>query len=271
MGSRAGDGYPDEHPQHSVRVPPFYLGRHPVTQEQWQATMGRLRRCRGLGARRPVDRVSWRDARDFCEQLSRKTGRAYRMPSEAEWEYACRAGTTTPFHCGRTITTDLANYVGEHTYLREPKGLYRHGSTDVGSFPANAFGLCDMHANVWEWCADAWHDDYSGAPTDGGAWARGPAGRVSLAPGVSAGRPPEASTVAADSVGGGPTAERVLRGGCWHDPPDLCRSAARLKQAPDQGEDFFGFRVALTSLERPPVRPEKSIIGTVRRWFFDRR
>lgn len=84
------------------------------------------------------------------------------MPSEAEWEYACRAGTTAPFSVGETLTTDLANYVGEHTFFAEPKGVYRHGTTGIGSFPPNAFGLNDMHGNVWEWCADAWHDDYTG-------------------------------------------------------------------------------------------------------------
>ena len=220
MGSRAGCGYSDEHPQHSVRVGSFFMGKYPVTQEQWEAVMGWMPPCRCQGAKRPVDRVSWYDAVEFCERLSEKTGRTYRLPSEAEWEYACRARTTTPFYCGETITTDLANYVGEHTYLSEPKGVYRHETTEVGSFPPNPFGLYDMHGNVWEWCADAWHDDYAGAPTGGGVWESGAA------------------------------SHRVLRGGCWHDPPGLCRSAARLKHVPGEGEDFFGFRVALASLEQ---------------------
>jgi formylglycine-generating enzyme required for sulfatase activity len=219
MGSRAGQGYDDEHPQHSVRVPSFLIGKFPVTQQQWGAVMGRLPPCRCRGARRPVDRVSWDDARAFCARLAVRTGRAYLLPAEAEWEYACRAGTSTPFYTGETITTDLANYVGEHTYRSEPKGVYRHESTDVGSFPPNAFGLSDMHGNVWEWCADAWHDDYTGAPPSGGAW---------------------------EGRAGSP---RVLRGGCWHDPPDLCRSAARLSALPHEGEDFYGFRVACASLE----------------------
>lgn len=218
MGSRAGHGYEDEYPAHSVRVPPFFLGKYPLTQVQWQAVMGRLPPCRGQGPRRPVDRVSWHDAIQFCARLSQHTGRAYRLPSEAEWEYACRAGTTTPFYCGPTITTDLANYVGAHTYLAEPEGVYRHETTEGGRFPPNAFGLYDMHGNVWEWCADDWHDGYTGAPTDGSAWVRQDA------------------------------AHRVMRGGSWHDPPRLCRCAARLKQAPNEGEDFFGFRVALTTL-----------------------
>ena len=219
MGSRANRGYADEHPQHSVRVQSFFMGKSPVTQEQWEAIMGWAPAYRCKGAKRPADRVTWHDAWEFCARLSEKVGRAYRLPSEAEWEYACRAGTTTPFYFGKTITTELANYVGEHTYLAEPKGVYRHGTTDVGIFPPNVFGLYDMHGNVWEWCADAWHDDYVGAPTDGSVW--------------------ESRTAS----------QRVLRGGCWHDPPDLCRSAARLKHAPDEGEDFFGFRVALASLE----------------------
>ena len=213
MGSRAGQGYDDERPQHSVVVPSFLMGKYPVTQAQWEAVMGWSPPYRCKGARRPVDRVSWEDARAFCARLSARTGRAYRLASEAEWEYACRAGTTTPFYFGETITTGLANYVGEHVYRSEPKGIYRHATTEVGSFPPNAFGLYDMHGNVWEWCAGAWRDDYAG-----GAGRAGP--------------------------------ERALRGGCWHDPPGLCRSAARLRHVPHEGEDFFGFRVALASLEQ---------------------
>jgi formylglycine-generating enzyme required for sulfatase activity len=216
MGSRPGQGYADEHPQHAVRTRAFLIGRYEVTQEQWHAVMGRLPPCRSLGSRRPVDRVSWNDARAFCARLSRQTGRSYRLPSEAEWEYACRAQTATPFHCGETITTALANYVGAHTYRSEPVGVYRHESSDVGSFAPNAFGLHDMHGNVWEWCADAWHDDYADAPPDGSVW---------------------------DGRAGSP---RVLRGGGWHDTPDLCRCAARLAAMPDEGEDFVGFRLALS-------------------------
>lgn len=241
MGSREGQGFADEHPQHSVRVAAFFMAKYTVTQEQWAALMDWTPPYRCQGARRPVDRVSWHDAREFCQRLSARTGRAYRLPSEAEWEYACRAGTTAPFYVGETIRTDLANYVGEHTFLAEPRGVYRHGTTDVGAFPPNAFGLYDMHGNVWEWCADAWHDDYTGAPGDGSAW--------------------EARQAAS----------RVLRGGCWHDPPDLCRSAARLRQDPGQGEDFFGFRVALTTLEQvveaDHPRPTQPAIRRLRSWL----
>jgi len=220
MGSQTGQGFEDEYPRHTVRVPGFLIGKYPVTQAQWLAVMGSLPPCRSKGEKKPVDRVSRDDALAFCERLSRLTGRTYRLPAEAEWEYACRAGTATPFSCGETITTDLANYVGEHIYRSEPKGVYRHGSTEVGSFPPNAFGVYDLHGNVWEWCADAWHDDYNGAPGDGSVW------------------------------GSGSEAAYVLRGGCWHDTPGLCRSATRLKQSPREKEDFFGFRVALTSLEK---------------------
>jgi formylglycine-generating enzyme required for sulfatase activity len=219
MGSPEGHGYDDERPRHRVRIEPFLMGKYSVTQEQWAAVMDWTPPYRCYGARRPVDRVSWHDGRAFCERLSQRTGHPFRLPSEAEWEHACRAHSTTPFYCGETITTDLANYVGEHTYRAESKGVYRHETTDVGCFPPNAFGLYDMHGNVWEWCADAWHEDYIGAPTDGSAW---------------------------DRAG---TSQRVLRGGCWHDPPDLCRCAARLKMAPAETEDYFGFRVAVASLK----------------------
>jgi formylglycine-generating enzyme required for sulfatase activity len=218
MGSRAGEGYEDERPQHLVRVAPFLMSKYPVTQETWNVVMDWTPPYRCRGARRPVDRVSWQDAGEFCRRLSERTGRGYRLPSEAEWEYACRAGTTTPFTFGETITTDLVNYVGEHTYGSGPKGVYRHETNDVGGLPANRFGLHDMHGNVWEWCADAWHDNYIGAPTNGGVWEDGTGSR------------------------------RVLRGGCWHDPPDLCRSAVRLAHVPNEGEDYFGFRLALPSL-----------------------
>ncbi|HEC84091.1 MAG TPA: formylglycine-generating enzyme family protein, partial [Thioploca sp.] len=106
-----------------------------------------------------METISWHDAVEFCQRLSEKTNREYRLASEAEWEYACRAGTTTPFYFGETITTELANY-----------SMSRGETTDVGSFPPNAFGLYDMHGNVWEWCADLWHENYNGAPTDGSAW-----------------------------------------------------------------------------------------------------
>jgi formylglycine-generating enzyme required for sulfatase activity len=139
-----------------------------VTQEQYQQIMG-SNPSNFKGAKRPVEKVSWNDAVEFCKKLSQKTRHKYRLPSEAEWEYACRAGTTTPFHFGETITTELTNYDGDYTYASGLKGKYRKQTTEVGTFPPNAFGLYDMHGNVWEWCQDTWHDSYKGAPTDGSA------------------------------------------------------------------------------------------------------
>ncbi len=216
MGSREGQGYDDERPLHYVRVPAFLIGRFTVTQEQWAAVMSWKPPYRCPGLRRPADRVSWDAADAFCRRLAALTGRPYRLPSEAEWEYACRAGSTTPFHYGPTLTTGLANYVGEHVFRDEPPGVYRHGATEVGAFPPNEFGLYDMHGNVWEWCQDAWYDDYNGAPGNGEARIQRGARR------------------------------RVLRGGSWHETPGNCRSAVRLGLDAGEGDDFTGFRVALT-------------------------
>lgn len=239
MGSRSNQGFVDEQPQHNVGISSFYMGKYPVTQEQWKAVMDWTPPFRCEGAKRPVDRVSWVDAQKFCDQISRLSQHKYRLPSEAEWEYACRAGTSTPFYCGDTITTEHANYVGDHTFRFEPKGVYRHIATEVGTFPANAYGLFDMHGNVWEWCADVWYDDYSGAPIDG-------------------------SSRENKSV-----SYRVLRGGCWHDPPNLCRSAARLKQPYNEQEDFLSFRVALTSLD-PGLTTNTKIHKPTFSNFFER-
>ncbi len=212
MGSPKNCGYADEHPQHQVSVASFLMARYPVTQEQWAAIMPARLSCRFKGEKRPVENASWNDAQEFCGCLSEKAGLAYSLPSEAQWEYACRAQTTTPFYFGENITTDLANYRGEFTYLLGPQGVYRHQTTEVGIFPLNAFGLGDMHGNVWEWCADTWHRDYVDAPADGSAW------------------------VAKNSP------HRVLRGGSWHDGPDLSRCAVRVKFDSREGDDFIGFR-----------------------------
>ncbi len=171
MGSPATekDRTNDEGPQHEVSIQPFYMGRFAVTQAQWQAVMGN-NPSNFKGDKRPVEQITWHQAREFCQKLSQQMGRQYRLPSEAEWEYACRAGTTTPFYFGETITPALVNYDGNFPYGAAAKGQYRESTTDVGSFPPNAFGLYDMHGNVCEWCQDKWHENYSGAPTDGSAW-----------------------------------------------------------------------------------------------------
>ena len=212
-----------ESPLHKVTVPPFFMGRYPVTQAQWRAVVALPKVENDLeenpssfkGDNHPVDSVSWYDAVEFCKRLSVHTNRQYRLPTEAEWEYACRAGTTTPFHFGLSITTDLANYDGCYTYGDGPKGEYREETTPVGLFEvANAFGLYDMHGNVWEWCADHWHDDYKGAPTDGSSW------------------------LTKDSE-----AKRVIRGGSCLSNPWGCRSAYRFYNSPEDRYDIIGFRV----------------------------
>jgi formylglycine-generating enzyme required for sulfatase activity len=213
-----------ESPQHLVNIKPFCMGKYPVTQEQWQALASLPQVNRELdpdpsnfkGKNLPVEQVSWYDTVEFCDRLSCQTGKPYRSPSEAEWEYACRAGTTTPFHFGETITSQLANYNGEATYGVGTKGTYREKTTEIGSFGvANAFGLYDMHGNVWEWCADHWHDNYEDAPTDGSA-----------------------------SIGSRDNRPRLLRGGSWGSDPVLCRSASRyINNLPVNRFNDIGFRV----------------------------
>ena len=222
MGSPRSQGSDEERPQHLVSVSRFFMARGLVTQEQWQAVMGRRAPCRFSGDERPVENVAWGEAQTFCQRLARLTGRDYRLPSEAQWEYACRAGGSTPFHTGETLTADLANYCGEHVYRGEPAGPYRHVTTPAGQFPPNAFGLYDMHGNLWEWCADTWHADYDGAPASDAAW-----------------------------LSGGDRVARVVRGGSWHDVPGACRSAARTRYEAAQGDDFVGLRLAL----RPAAGP----------------
>jgi formylglycine-generating enzyme required for sulfatase activity len=231
MGSLEGEGYNSEKPQHEVIVESFRLGKYPVTQAQWKAVSAFTQANRELkpnpsyftGDNHPVERVSWEDAVEFCDRLSQYTGRTYRLPSEAEWEYACRAGTTTPFHFGETITTDLANYDGNSTYGNGVKGVYRKETTEVGSFGvANNFGLYDMHGNVWEWCQDNWHSNYEGAPTDGNAWLDNE----------------ESSD------------RKLLRGGSWHYDPDYCRSAYRHYNCLGYYVSNIGFRVVCSGAAR---------------------
>ncbi|MBE7385845.1 MAG: formylglycine-generating enzyme family protein [Leptolyngbya sp. SIO1E4] len=224
--------YDDEGPQHEVTVPTFFMGKFPITQAQWRivaATYPQAQRsldpnpAHFKGDNRPVESVSWYDAVEFCTRLSQKTGRTYRLPSEAEWEYACRAGTNTPFHCGETITTDLANYNGDK-YGRGPEGKNREETTDVGSLSnPNAFGLYDIHGNVWEWCLDHWHNNYEGnPPTDGSAWLF-------------------------SSESGESDRSRVLRGSSWYSNPRDCRSACRDNDLPAERFNNNGFRVVCSA------------------------
>src|SRR5690349_21250023 len=135
MGSPHHRGLPDEAPQHLVSIKPFRMSKFLITQGQWKAVMGNLPPCRFKGDTLPVERVSWKDARKFCERLSTKAGRTYFLPSETQWEYACRAGTSTPFSFGETLTVEVANFNGEHTFAGEPRGFYRHVTTEGGTFP----------------------------------------------------------------------------------------------------------------------------------------
>ncbi|ABG52003.1 serine/threonine protein kinase [Trichodesmium erythraeum IMS101] len=208
-----------EGPQHYVDVPEFLMGKYAVTQAQWEAVMGN-NPARFKGANRPVEKVSWNDATEFCRKLSRITGKQYSLPSESQWEYACRARTTTPFYFGETITPELVNYDGNYTYADAPKGKYRKETTDVGIFPPNAFGLYDMHGNVYEFCQDVWHENYNGAPTDGSAWETG-----------------------------GDSSRRVCRGGSWVNYPGRCRSADRINYD-SVGADYIGIGFRLVSF--PP-------------------
>ncbi len=209
--------------QHQVTVPSFFMGKHQVTQAQWRAVMKDDNPSPSYfkGDNLPVEQVSWNDAREFCSRLEKTTGRTYRLPSEAQWEYACRAGltNTNPFSFGATITPRVVNYDGNHPYASAKKGEYREQTVPVGSLGvANAFGLFDMHGNVWEWCEDVWHDDYTGAPDDGDVW-----------------------------TSGGNRSWRVLRGGSWNYFGSDCRSAYRFFNEPGNRSYSFGFRVVVVS------------------------
>jgi formylglycine-generating enzyme required for sulfatase activity len=255
-----------EGPQHLVQVPGFFISQTPITQGQWREVAGWQARAgeswgrelepepsffqpsphpkaRSWGERsfsllpgeassdqRPVENVSWEDAMEFCNRLSQRTGRHYTLPSEAQWEYACRVGTTTPFHFGATITPELANYDGSYTYANGPKGEYRKQTTPVGMFPANAWGLQELHGNVWEWCLDEWHESYEGAPTDGSAWLNRP-------------QPKQPEPTSKSNVSASDMETRLLRGGSWSSDPRDCRSAYRGRDQPGDAGSIVGFRV----------------------------
>jgi formylglycine-generating enzyme required for sulfatase activity len=206
----------DEGPQHEVTISkPFYMGIYPVTQEQYQQVMGK-NPSDFEGASDPVEQVSWNDAVAFCKTLTKKTGKVVLLPTEAQWEWACRAGTTTPFNTGNTISTDEANYDGNSVYGDGKKGGYHARTIPVGSFKPNAFGLYDMHGNVWQWCSDWYDKDYYSANRNG-----------------------------RDSQGPKEGLCRVLRGGGWYNPPVYCRSASRDWTVPAEHNSLIGFRVAV--------------------------
>ncbi|MDJ0705948.1 MAG: formylglycine-generating enzyme family protein [Leptolyngbyaceae cyanobacterium MO_188.B28] len=218
----------DEKEPHSVALNSFFISKYPITQVQWRAIASlpkvkyplHLKPSAFEGLNRPVEKISWIEASEFCARLSAITGRTYRLPTEIEWEYACRAGTSTPFHFGETLTTDLANYCGEDhhkknrrrqgiwykgNYGNGPTGIARRETTEVGYFKvANTFGLYDLHGNVWEWCS---HD----------CWKQ--------------------STNEEEQI------QQPLRGGSWKSSPSACRSASRLLLSPNCQEAFVGFRV----------------------------
>jgi formylglycine-generating enzyme required for sulfatase activity len=226
MGSPADEPerYADEGPQHRVTVPPFFMGRYAVTQAQWRSVAGLTKVDRDLVSDPtktpdlPVEQVSWLDAVEFCARLSRETGREYRLPSEVEWEYACRAGTTTPFNFGSMISPEVANYDWDRGYdgVKPKNRKKQRGTMLVGSFAANPWGLHEMHGNVWEWCADDWHGNYEGAPNDGRIW-----------------RSENAETAS----------RKALRGGSWVLDPQYCRSAIRVSYDAALANSYSGFRL----------------------------
>jgi len=225
MGSSEKRPLPNELPVHSVAVKPFLMSKYPVTKAQWKAIANlpqvhcKLNKVpvRAGSANHPVAQISWYEAVEFCDRLSRRTRHEYRLPTESEWEYACRAGTKTPFHFGETITPELANYDGKFPYHLEPKGIHRGQTTHIMSFQfANAFGLFDMHGNVWEWCQDHWHESYDNSPTHGEAWL--------------------------DHE----NSKRVMRGGSWVNEAFLCRSAFRQIGDAYHKSNNTGFRIVRT-------------------------
>ena len=226
MGASPKEKYSSdrERPLHQVKVTDFFLGEYPITQTQWRkvAKLPQVKRELKLnpshfkGDNFPVESVSWLEAREFCDRLSAYTGKKYRLPSEAEWEYACRGNTGTPFAYGDTLTSELADYASTYAYALETGSPYRKGTTKVGSFMPNAFGLYDVHGNVREWCDDPWHQNYQGAPRNSKTWNKG-----------------------------GNKSWRTLRGGSWANKSSHCRSAHRSGYPENLLNRAIGFRVAM--------------------------
>ena len=225
MGSSSSESgrYDDEGPQHPVRIAsPFAAGKFEVTFDEWDACV-RDRGCtlnpsdQGWGrGKRPVINVSWEDAKSYTQWLSRRTGKSYRLLTEAEWEYVARAGTTTTFSFGNSISPQQANYATTNSYAGSSVATTPRNTVTVGSYAPNAFGLYDVHGNVWEWTEDCFNANYNGAPSDGTAWMSGDCGR------------------------------RVLRGGAWIVNPQILRSAYRNNVNPSGRFNFIGFRLART-------------------------
>ncbi|MSQ97362.1 MAG: formylglycine-generating enzyme family protein, partial [Gemmataceae bacterium] len=200
--------------QHKVTLTKgFYMGVYTVTQEQWKEIMGNTPSEFGGEANLPVETLSWNDCQEFIKKLRDKEKKPYRLPTEAEWEYACRAGTTTPFHFGETISTDQANYVGNVAYGKGKTGVSRQITRPVGSFPANGWGLHDMHGNVWQWCQDR------------------------------LGEYPQKDVVDPQGLDVGQV--RVIRGGSWANHPKYCRSATRYLHDPGNRHHLIGLRLCL--------------------------
>ena len=216
MGSPEGEGANNEKPQHEVTIPEFWMGKYPITQAQYEAVMGN-NPSKFKGDNRPVEQVSWYKAVEFCKCLSSHTSREYRLATEAEWEYACRAGMTTPFHFGNRLTSEVAQCSSNFGMVIAT--LFVGQTFPVGNFPANAFGLYDMHGNVWEWCQDYWHDDYRGAPTNGSAWL----------------------------TDNRKDTRRIKRGGSWENYPRHCRSAFRSSNSSGYRSYTLGFRVVCSA------------------------
>jgi formylglycine-generating enzyme required for sulfatase activity len=221
-----GNEQDSEKPIHEVTLQEFWMGKYAVTQKQWQAVMG-TNPANFKGENLPVEKVSWHDAMEFCEKVSQKIGKKLRLPTEAEWEYACRAGTNTPFHCGETITTDLVNYDGNYPYGEAPKGQYRQKTVDVDSFYPNQWGLYQMHGNVWEWCLDDWHDDYSAKPVRLKQNGNEPWGDV--------------------NINKNDNRSHLLRGGSWYYSAGGCRAGYRLRFNARARNDNFSFRLLFAS------------------------
>jgi formylglycine-generating enzyme required for sulfatase activity len=224
-----------EAPKHMVKVPAFYMSKYEITQAQWRAVASLPKVKTDLlsdpssfkGSNLPVETITWEEAIEFCERLSLATGRRFRLPTEAEWEYAARAGTNTPFNFGDSIRTEWANFQGKFPYNNSPKGDFRETTVAAGSLGGpNAFGLYDMHGNVWEWCSDVWNESYEGAPSDGSSWETGKIPYL-----------------------------RIIRGGAWDSLGGECRSNARNRMTATIRLNSIGLRIVADIPEQnPPVQ-----------------